>query len=155
METKTETPFGLRQRMALGWAIESLGKACFCPWNNEVINNVKRARQNIDKFLGEVIPVPTFDEKTAELSANIHIFLRKACDGPLSVILYRMISENRGMVIWLSFCKHLLKNKMNFNDSLNDMLKETDNFDSTDEIIMKKSIELFEDDFKYFKEWNK
>ena len=120
-----EEPFTEDARAQLSWAIKSLAE-CFGyekrGW--EVIQKAKAAHDYISEFLGRANPFPDLTEEEVEVCRDLHTFLRKYDDSDLSVILYRMIQEDRAKAVWYAFCKEI-----------NRGIKEKDKF------IIERSLE--------------
>jgi hypothetical protein len=86
-------------RMRLAWAVkslaEALGNRADAP-AYQFINPARQALHNLTEFFGSLHPLD-LTEADADLSSNLHTWLRKCEDTPESVILYRLIDERRGL----------------------------------------------------------
>lgn len=144
METKQEISEWNLQ--TLGFAMRQLGSAFGHRRDNgfEIIHDVKSAQRYLNEFMGSVIPTPELTPAGAELSQALHCAMRKWMDGPLSSLLYSMISENRGLRVWISFVHGLIDNKFKFERAFT-MAEKTyrESSSGTDDMFMKCLLEIW------------
>jgi hypothetical protein len=149
-EITEDTEIKPHQKDELAWAIKELAEAMTERYLQRVMCHSKNALHYIHEFYGMVAPAPELTENEAEHCRALHTYMRKGMDGPLSVLLYRLIDESRGTAIWYSFVKSLVANKGNYREAFNDASKERHNgHDTTDDVLMLAAIEMWKDDFKY------
>ena len=132
--------------LTLGFAIRDLGSAFGHRRDNvrEIIHDVQNAQRSLDTFMGDVIPTPELTPAGAELSRSLHYAMRKWMDGPLSSLLYTMISESRGLRIWITFVHGLIDNKYKFGRAFTMAShKYRENHSGTDDMFMICLIELW------------
>lgn len=146
MENKKElTEWNMQ---TLGFAMRELGSAFGHRRDNgfEIIHDVKQSQRYLDTFMGEVIPTPNLTPAGAELSQTLHSYMRKCMDGPLSSMLYTMISESRGLRVWVSFVHGLIDNRYKFDRALT-MAERAyrEGSDGTDDMFMKCLLEQWRD----------
>lgn len=146
------------QRMILGQAIAKLGEAVGQPFRDNFVSDVTRAQNYCQQVLGDIVPAPKLSEKDAELSSKLHTYLRKYADGPLSVILYRMIAEDRGKAVWYAFVKGLNANSFILGNAIQCAQQQADENRSTDDTILVMALQLwdkqeFKDMIEEIKSW--
>lgn len=131
-------------KVPLAQAIGELAE-CF-EWRGDekdsVVSHARRAHNLISAFLGDAEPSPLLTEDEAELSSTLYTYLRKYEDTKLSVILYRMISENRGKAVWIAFVKALVehkKSKLRIREAISSAAMAADNM-PTDFTIMECAL---------------
>ena len=100
-------------RVTAAWALQELSQFFVLGDDRvaEAINATVKCRRNLSELSALLQPVAKFTAKEAELSRAIHTYLRKGSDSMLSVVLYRMIDESRGQLVWHAFVKSLWANK--------------------------------------------
>ena len=138
-----------RQKRPLGYAVEKLGRALATPFKEESIRESLGALASINEFLGGANAKETLNRKESEWSSAMHTHFRKYMDGHLSVILYRMISENRGEDVWRSFikavakgCKDKIKAEMVFRNAKDEARRMCNEINSTENVIMEAALNL-------------
>lgn len=143
------------ETLELTWAIGKLAEALSArsAWN--ALNNVQAAQRDISTFVGKIVPLPKLTTKEANISSALHTYMRKGMDSHLSVMLYRMISENRGIAVWYAFIKGLAANKLNFREGMEAACNASDIDGTTDNLLMKSALWMWEEDFPNALEWMK
>jgi hypothetical protein len=150
-------------RQSVGYAIGALGEAVSSRTDDKYsfLHNIQKAQRNISEVFGEIFPLPELTEDEANLSSALHTYMRKNMDGKLSVVLYRLISENRGLNTWYSFIKGVngMKNKL-FRIGLERAEYTAQEIGTTDELFMSAALYLWfehekgQEDLDYVvKEW--
>jgi hypothetical protein len=141
------------QRMLIGQAINNLGEAVVESTREDgnAIGKVNSCIRNLNEFLGQSRPAPNLTEDEAEVARNLHTYMRKGMDCPLSVILYRMIDEDRAHNIWFSFVKELAATK-SYSKAIRAAEKAADN-GTTDDFILLSALGIWKDDFQDAMEW--
>lgn len=136
----------------LGFAIRDLSEAFTHrrdgTQDEDVMRDVKNCLRRINEVVSDVYPTPKLNENEAELARCLHTYMRKCMDGPLSCILYRCISENKGIPVWYAFVKELYKNLKDKLDGFRWALEEAeriyrDGNDTTDDMMMNSALELW------------
>lgn len=136
----------------LGFALKSFGEAFSHrrdgTQDEYVLRDIKNALRYVNEVISDVYPTPNLDENEAELARCLHTYMRKCMDGPLSCILYRCISENKGIPIWYAFVKELNKNLKDKKHGFRWALEKAervyrDGNDTTDDMFMNSSLELW------------
>jgi hypothetical protein len=150
-------------RQTLGFSVSALGDALSTSSRDgyRLLSNVNKAQRYITEFLGEVHPLPKLSEGEANLSSSLHTYMRKNMDGHLSVILYRLISESRGLNTWNAFIKGVNSAKKNkFQEGLELAERTSRDIGTTDETFMCSALHLWkkhedgENDLEYvLTEW--
>ena len=112
------------------------------------MRDVKGCLRYINEVVADVYPTPKLDENEAELARCLHTYMRKCMDTPLSCILYRCISENRGLPIWYAFVKELNKNLKDKRDGFRWACEEAERLyregnDTTDDMMMNAALEMW------------
>ena len=143
------------QVLELGWALKELAEAMTERSAWDTLRHVSQAERYITEFRGNLIPVPELTKAEANLSASLHTYMRKGMDSHLSIMLYRMVSENRGIAVWYGFVKGLAANKNDFRDAINAADAVYHGTDTTDNLLMLQALWMWEDDFKYALDWLK
>lgn len=124
----------------LGWAIGELATAVAGDEEVRVRSCCNRAVDHIHEFLGDEYGRAVFTEAEAELSRNLHSSLRKYDDSPTGTILYLLVQDSRGMVIWQRFVSGLAglgpQPRIRDVDGILHRLEPSD----TDEILMDRAL---------------
>lgn len=154
-ELTSETKLEHGQTYDIAWALQELGKALAETRTRYAMNHVTSAIRNLNEFLGTVSPVPKITEAEGNISIGLHTYMRKCMDGPLSVILYRLISENRGLCVWYSFVKGLNENNGRFHDAIEYAYRivHDEGHNTSDDLFMEASLRLWEDEFSSAWKW--
>lgn len=147
-----------RKKGELAYAVTELGHALSTPWKDECMRRVQTAQRNIDRFMGEMVPMPKLTEKLANVSSSLHTYLRKYDDSNLSVILYRMIDESQGMLVWLAFCQGLLDHDGDQREALDVAARACYEDKRTMNIIMEHALRMWDEEsfaemIKNLREW--
>lgn len=158
MENRTKVSEWNRQTAAFG--LKDIAEAFSANSENgdEFVRRIKSGMRHLQEFLGDVNPLPKLTEQEADVTRNLHTYLRKGNDEPYSVILYRMVGESRGLGIWYAFTKSLANDvkKFNYSEAIYQAEKASHNGnDTTDDYIMLAALRMWEPDWKYTKEWFK
>jgi hypothetical protein len=156
METEIKVTESNRQTAAFG--LKYVAEAFSCHDGDGFVRQIKSGMRYLQEFLGDVHPIPTLTEQEADVTRNLHTYLRKGTDEPFSVIIYRMVTESRGLGIWYSFTKSLAQKPKEFNYTT--AIKQAEmachsGFDTTDDYIMLNALRMWEGDWRYVKEWFK
>lgn len=143
------------EKAMLCQAIEYLSKAVATSIMRDstfdVQRDVNQAMGMMNEYLGSVRPAPEINEDEAEVARNLHAYTRKVMDDSLSIILYRMITEDRSRRVWLSFVKTIARSK-DYRAALR-AAKQAAEDGTTDDLIMCSALEMWEEDFHYAMEW--
>lgn len=147
----------------LCWALKELSEALTerSAWGT--LRHTDAALRYINEFIGNLVPLTNLTEKDADFCRSMHTYMRKGMDGPLSVILYRLISDSKGTPIWYAFAKEAvnslekgMKYQYAYRNAIAAAENERDNGrNSTDDILMLESLRLWEDDFVQAVGWIK
>lgn len=136
----------------LGFALRELSQAFTHrrdgTQDEDTMRDVKGCLRYINEVVADVYPTPKLDENEAELARCLHTYMRKCMDTPLSCILYRCISENRGLPIWYAFVKELNKNLKDKRDGFRWACEEAERLyregnDTTDDMMMNAALEMW------------
>lgn len=141
------------QQTLLGSALSALGEAISETARNQdiAIHKVGSCIRQLNEFLGSCRPSPNLNQREATIAASLHTYMRKCMDDSLSVILYRMIDEDRAQRVWFSFIRELIKTKK-YETALTKAKEASDN-GTSDDYIMLAALEMWEDDFAAAMEW--
>jgi len=127
----------------------------------DTLRHTTNAIRYINEFRGNILPTPKLTDEEANLSANLHTYMRKGMDCPLGTMLYCLISENRGTSIWYAFVKalvsctdtHPIRLYAFAVSKAEEMYKAANN--TTDDLFMLSTLRLWEDDFPNAMTWVK
>jgi hypothetical protein len=156
MESRIKVTESNRQTAAFG--LKYIAEAFSSYDGDDFVRHIKGGMRYLQEFLGDVNPLPSLTEKEADVTRNLHTYLRKGNDEPYSCIIYPMVSESRGLNIWYAFTKSLANDvkKLNYHEALHQAQKAyRDGSDTTDDGIMLAALKMWETDWKYTKEWFK
>jgi hypothetical protein len=149
------------QRQSLGFALEAFGKAMSHrdDQGKYIVSDINKTIRLLNEFVYDVYPAPTLTEEEASLSSCLHTYQRKYMDNYLSIMLYRLISENRGKNVWYSFIKSVIKNKYNVKQALREAREIASDLNTTDDSLMYGCLEIWNDDgledaIKEIKSWS-
>ena len=137
-----------QNRNVAAYGLEHLAKAFCCGTNrnDEFVREVKLCMRQLQEFLGDINPLPALTKLEAEVSGNLHTYLRKLNDEPYSVIIYRMVHESRGLGIWYAFVKGAAADakKLNFHRAIQEARNASDKCNTTDDLIMLAALQMWE-----------
>jgi len=131
----------------------------------DALRHATQCIRHVNEFRGDAVPASTLTEDEANLSAGLHTYMRKGMDCPLGTMLYRLISENRGVNIWYAFVKgvfaeqKLAKGSAKFPKCLfHRGIDNAENVygtanDTTDDLLMLSALRMWEEDFPNAIEW--
>lgn len=133
------------QMMEYSWAIKALAEGLTerSVWRQ--FSKIEDTLRYLNEFRGHFTKNPELNGKEADFASNLHTYMRKVMDSPLSVILYRMIAENRGTPVWWSFVKGLVSSKNNFKEAINKANLQYNTDKTTDNLIMYQALRIWED----------
>ena len=148
---KTEATKG--QMMEYGWAIKELaeGLSAHSVW--DMFRHVEAAQRYLTEFKGNFTQTPKLNEAEANIASGLHTYMRKGMDSSLSCILYRMISENRGLPVWYAFVKGLVANKNSYQAAIHAADAQHDMDKTTDNLLMLKALEMWGDEWLDPQDW--
>ncbi len=149
----SDTRLKAEQTYHLAYAVQELGRALGERYTLSAINHAEQAIRNISEFIGDVAPTPELTEVEGEVARNLHTYMRKYMDGPLSCILYRLISDSKGLAIWYAFVKGLVQSNGNYQKAMVSVDEMSQEHGDTDSLLMESSLRLWED-FKSDKVWD-
>jgi hypothetical protein len=143
------------QCLEYSWALKALAEGLTERSVWHMFRHIDQALRYLTEFRGHFVQTPKLNEKEAAVSANLHTYMRKGMDGPLSVMMYRMIAENRGKPVWFAFCKALAKDikKMNYREAFKAAHLPLELDGSTDNILMLSLLQMWEEEWEYVKNW--
>lgn len=141
--------------MELSWAIGKLAEALNDHSTWQALQHVQSAQRDLTAFVGKIVPLPKLNAKEGNLSRALHTYMRKGMDSHLSVMLYRMIAENRGMAVWYAFIKGLSANKLDFRVGMEAACMAAGADGNTDNLLMKSALWMWKEDFRNALEWMK
>ncbi len=104
--TKPTLSLSQWSRILLCEGIKALAEAVSSRSDEEptrIAHHLENCQRRITEVFSGLAPAPVWTEKEAELSGNMHAFLRKCCDSTITTLLYRQINMNVGMVAWQAF----------------------------------------------------
>jgi len=137
----------LNEVFEINWAIQKLAEGMNSRSAWTTLHHVQLAQKSLTEFSNSLVPIPNLSTKEESISNSLHTYLRKGTDSHLSVILYRMVSENRGIQVWTSFIKGLVQNKMDFHDGMKQACEITSVNNNTDNLLMLSALWMWEKDF--------
>lgn len=148
------------QLLELTWAMKELAEAIGERYAWDTLRHTTNALRYINEFRGNILPTPELTKEEANMSANLHTYMRKLMDCPLGTMLYALISENRGTAIWYVFVNAIVsnpeKNKVRIYEfamrKAEEMYKVNN---TTDDLFMLSTLRLWEDDFPNAMTWAK
>jgi hypothetical protein len=144
------------QMMEYGWAIRELSEGLSAHNVWDMFRHVESAQRYLSEFKGHFIETPKMDEKEAALASCMHTYMRKGMDSPLSVMLYRMISEDRGTPVWYAFVKGLAANNRFYGKAIQAANAEWEVNETTDNLFMLECLRMWKDqDFDDVLKWLK
>lgn len=91
----------------LGKAIETIGQALRAR-KDHAEDYIKQAINDLEGILVEDKVLIKVTDKEADLSREIHTFLRKGEDSPAAFILYTLINKDQGINVWYEFVRLIL-----------------------------------------------
>jgi hypothetical protein len=143
-----------RQTAAFGLAKIAEAFSCNPSDYDSFVRNIKSGMRYFDEFIGDMNPTPKLSEQEANMASSLHTYLRKGTDAEYSIILYRMISESKGINIWYAFIKGITDKKFSYSNGIKlaEAAKDVGN-DTTDDYIMLAALNMWEPDWKYVEEW--
>ena len=150
------------EMLEYGWALKELAEGVTGRSLWDVLRHVSNAERYLAEFRGKMIPTPDLDTGEANIAIALHTYMRKGMDSPLGVILYRLISENKGLPVWYAFVKAInansnLKNKKHiYQIAIRNAegVYRTGN-DNTDNLLMLSALQMWGEDFNDFFDWGK
>jgi hypothetical protein len=128
------------QLMEYSWAIKALAEGLTAHNVWEMFRQVETAQRYLSEFKGHFTKNPELNEAECEMASGLHTYMRKGMDSPLSVMLYRMIAENRGTPVWYAFVKGLVANKRNYSAAINAAAVQNELDKSTDNLLMYEAL---------------
>jgi hypothetical protein len=135
-------------RLELGMALRELAEVIYSRGQHEAISHIKKAISALNTIIGDLNPVPTLIDWEAELSGRLNTYLRKGTDTHLSVILYHLVEESRGMGVWITFVRALAEKQINAKNFAAAVRAASGCSSATDDIIMLMSLEIWAQDKK-------
>lgn len=148
----------LQKRMSdnmyyVGLALKNLGEAVSIQQNRQesgarMATAISSANNNLTEFLNNINTIPPLTEREANISASLHTFMRKGMDDPLSIILYHMIAQGRGVSMWHTFVKNVTGKNGNLDFHRGERaMEQEDTLGFFDNIVMRQCIHAFKDGF--------
>jgi hypothetical protein len=131
----------------LGLAVQSMGEAVGARNSREAGWKITQAIKWANEFLGSLRPTPNLTEAEGGVSSALHTYMRKGMDSPLSVILYRMITEDRANGVWFEFVKELAHSH-NYREAKLKAHVAAEENGTTDDYIMSAALELWGAEFE-------
>ena len=147
--------------MYLTSAIEEVAKAIsgHSAWDS--LRYVRNTIRHLNEFRGAIVPLAELTEEEAEMSRALHTYMRKGMDCDLSVMMHRLIDENRGTPIWYAFVKGVTSNKINPKWCYREGIRAAEETyavgsDTTDDLFMLNTLKIWgKEDFESALDWLK
>lgn len=160
-EKKLYEPYSYDIMNHIGWAIKALAEAMTERYRPGIPPKVSQAQKYLSEFFESITEIPKLSKEEAELSRNIHTYLRKYCDDYLTTTVYRFVAAGKGTSLWYDFIKSLVKYAGKQNQikvakrELEDVERLTD-----DDLVMLVLLTKWEDEeikraLDDIKEWSK
>lgn len=154
---------GRQHIFALSVAMKELADAISGHSIWDALRHTTQCIRYVNEFRGDAVPAQTLTEDQAELSAAFHTYMRKGMDCPLGTMLYRLISENRGVNIWYAFVKGVHNEQKNpkctwkraYYEAIQSAENVYSNSNDTDDLLMLSALKLWEDGFANAVSWVK
>jgi|ERR1035441_83331 hypothetical protein len=144
-ETLNKTEPTRDQMLEYSWAIKELSEGLTSHSVWDMFRHVETAQRHLTEFKGHFIETPKLDENEGNLAGALHTYMRKGMDSPLSVMLYRMIAEDRGTPVWYAFVKGLAANKRSYREAIQAADAGWEVNKTTDNLLMLECLRIWGD----------